>query len=155
VDGIGAGLTEFEGAQLNSVFDSEEDQSREGIFSEDEELSDAEEKLTSANIEGLSRKLDRERELVDEQAELELKDSVIQTNIADDRPDVFGENRAHLRPQVAPDLQLLRTRIMETIHILSELATLGQPGKLRTDYITLLINDICTYYGYTPYLAEK
>src|SRR5204862_2881533 len=72
-----------------------------------------------------------------------------------DRPGVFGENQIQPQPQVAPDLQLLRTRITETIRILGDISTLGQPGKSRSDYTTFLIDDICTYYGYTPYLAEK
>jgi ribosomal RNA methyltransferase Nop2 len=156
VDGIGEESslrTESEtDDQLDSVFDSQEDQPRERMFSEDEELSDAEEKLTAANIEGLSKKLDLERETADEEAQLELIESAIHTNIADDRP---NEDQTQLQPQVAPDLQLLRTRITETIRILGDISTLGQPGKSRSDYTTLLINDICTYYGYTPYLAEK
>ncbi|KLJ09215.1 hypothetical protein EMPG_15356 [Blastomyces silverae] len=141
---------------LDSAFDSEEDHPREAMFSEDEDISDAEEKLTAANIEGLSRKLDIETEATGQQAELELKESAIQTNIAGDSVDVFGiDNQAQKQIGLAPDLQLLRSRITETIRILGDLSTLGQPGKSRADYTNLLISDICTYYGYTPYLAEK
>ncbi|CBF73828.1 hypothetical protein AN8073.2 [Aspergillus nidulans FGSC A4] len=137
----------------DSVVDSDEDDHpRQTMFSDDEDLSDAEEKLTAANIEGLSRKLDEQRQMEEEEAELEMQESAMQTNIAGDRPDVFegieGEG-------LAPNLQLLRTRITETIRILGDLKTLGQPGKSRADYTQLLLNDICTYYGYTPFLAEK
>ncbi|OJD23416.1 hypothetical protein ACJ73_05232 [Blastomyces percursus] len=141
---------------LDSAFDSEEDHPREAMFSEDEDISNAEEKLTAANIEGLSRKLDLEMEATGQQAELELKECAIQTNIAGDSVDVFGiDNEAQKQIGLAPDLQLLRSRITETIRILGDLSTLGQPGKSRADYTNLLISDICTYYGYTPYLAEK
>ncbi|PYI07775.1 NOL1/NOP2/sun family putative RNA met [Aspergillus sclerotiicarbonarius CBS 121057] len=137
----------------DSVMDSDEDDHpREAMFSDDEDLSDAEEKLTAANIEGLSRKLDLARQEEEEEAERELQESAMQTNIAGDRPDVFGDD---VQPGLAPDLQLLRTRITDTIRILGDLKTLGQPGKSRTDYTDLLIGDICTYYGYTPFLAEK
>ena len=137
----------------DSVVDSDEDDHpRQTMFSDDEDLSDAEEKLTAANIEGLSRKLDEQRQMEEEEAELEMQESAMQTNIAGDRPDVFegieGEG-------LAPNLQLLRTRITETIRILGDLKALGQPGKSRADYTQLLLNDICTYYGYTPFLAEK
>ncbi|OJD11785.1 hypothetical protein AJ78_07512 [Emergomyces pasteurianus Ep9510] len=141
---------------LDSAFDSEEDYPREAMFSEDEDISEAEEKLTAANIEGLSKKLDIETDAAAEQARLELQESAIQTNIAGDSVDVFGEDdqtRKHIG--LAPDLQLLRSRITETIRILGDLSTLGQPGKSRADYTNLLLSDICTYYGYTPYLAEK
>jgi ribosomal RNA methyltransferase Nop2 len=131
----------------------EEDHPREAMFSDDEDLSDAEEKLTAANIEGLSRKLDEARQAEEEEAERELQEAAMQTNIAGDRPDVFAD--AEGKPGLAPDLQLLRTRITDTIRILGDLKSLGQPGKSRADYLQLLLDDICTYYGYTPFLAEK
>lgn len=139
-----------------SVFDSEEeDHPREKMFSDDEDESDAEEKLTAANIAGLSRKLDEQRELEEEEARQELQDSAIQTNIAGDRPDIFGEADTAAKAGIAPNMQLLRTRITDTLRVLGDMATLGQPGKSRADYLQLLLDDFCTYYGYTPYLAEK
>ena len=156
-DSMGSLGSELDDDELDddSAFDSEEDDGGRpagaAMFSDDED-SDAEEKLTAANIEGLSRKLDQEQDEVDEQAELELQEAALQTNIAGDGPDV---DAATARPGLAPDLQLLRTRITDTIRILGDLSTLGNPDKSRTDYTDLLISDICTYYGYTPYLAEK
>lgn len=153
-EGSISGLEEG-GSELDddSAFDSEEeDYSRgEKMFSDDED-SDAEEKLTAANIEGLSRKLDLEQEEADAEAELELKEAALQTNIAGDRPET---DELASGPGLAPNLQLLRTRITDTIRILGDLSTLGDPEKSRADYTELLINDICTYYGYTPFLAEK
>ncbi|KAJ5462077.1 25S rRNA (cytosine(2870)-C(5))-methyltransferase [Penicillium daleae] len=138
----------------DSVLDSDEDDHpRQAMFSDDEDLSDAEERLTAANIEGLSRKLDLQKQAEEEEAEQELQESAMQTNIAGDRPDVFTDET---RPDgLAPDLQLLRQRITDTIRILGDLKTLGQPDKSRAEYVDLLLNDICTYYGYTRYLAEK
>lgn len=137
----------------DSVLDSDEDDHpRETMFSDDEDLSDAEEKLTAANIEGLSRKLDDAKRAEEEEAEQELQEAAMQTNIAGDRPDVFSDRTQH---GLAPDLQLLRQRITDTIRILGDLKTLGQPSKSRADYVDLLLNDICTYYGYTRFLAEK
>ncbi|KAF7113774.1 hypothetical protein CNMCM5793_004829 [Aspergillus hiratsukae] len=137
----------------DSVMDSEEEDHPRAMFSDDEDLSDAEEQLTAANIEGLSQKLDATRQAEEEEAQRELQESAMQTNIAGDRPDVFAD--AEGKPGLAPDLQLLRTRITDTIRILGDLKTLGQPGKSRADYLQLLLDDICTYYGYTPFLAEK
>ncbi|KAJ5416476.1 Nop2p [Penicillium crustosum] len=125
------GLSDLE--DDNSVVDSDEEGHTRGAMFSDDEDSDAEERLTAANIEGLSR-----------------KEAALQTNIA--APDVFADQT---QQGLAPDLQLLRQRITDTIRILGDLKTLGLPGKSRTDYIDLLLDDICTYYGYTRFLAEK
>jgi 25S rRNA (cytosine2870-C5)-methyltransferase len=137
----------------DSVFDSDQDDRRKGMFSEDEDESDAEEKLTAANIEGLSRKLDLQQADVDVEAQQELEDAALQTNIAGDEGLLDGTRAA--TTGLAPDLQLLRSRITETIRILGDLPKLGEKGKSRADYTSLLLSDICLYYGYTPYLAEK
>jgi ribosomal RNA methyltransferase Nop2 len=137
----------------DSVFDSDQDDTRKGMFSEDEDDSDAEEKLTAANIEGLSRKLDLQQADVDAEAQQELEDDALQTNIAGD-DGVLSSTRP-ATTGLAPDLQLLRSRITETIRVLGDLPKLGEKGKSRTDYTSLLLSDICIYYGYTPYLAEK
>ncbi|KAH8697826.1 putative nucleolar RNA methyltransferase [Talaromyces proteolyticus] len=138
-----------------SVFDSdEEDHPREKMFSDDDE-SDAEEKLTAANIEGLSRKLDEQRELEEEEARQEMQDSAMQTNIAGERPDIFGDVDSAAKAGVAPSMQLLRTRITDTLRVLGDMKSLGQPDKSRADYMQLLLDDFCTYYGYNSHLAEK
>ena len=137
----------------DSVFDSEQENGHEAMFSEDENESDAEKNLTAANIEGLSRKLDKQKAEVAEEAQMELEDDALQTNIASEEGVVDGAHQN--RPGLAPDMQLLRTRITNTIRILGDFSHLAERGKSRADYTSLLLSDICTYYGYTPYLAEK
>lgn len=138
----------------NEVFDSDEDRNPRARFSEDEDISDAEEQLTAANIEGLSRQLDEERATTDAQAQQELEEAALQTNIREEKSGLFDKANQQL-PGLAPDLQLLRTRITDTIRILGDFSKLAEPGRHRSDYTSLLLIDICTYYGYTPYLAEK
>jgi 25S rRNA (cytosine2870-C5)-methyltransferase len=123
------------------------------MWSEDED-SDAEEALTAANIAGLSQQLDNQRaqELAD--AEAELKEDALQTNIAADLPDSDEEDGAQ-KHLLAPDLQLFRTRITETVRVLSSFNDLRDPDRSRADYTQALLKDICTYYGYSPFLAAK
>lgn len=144
-----------EDSVLASDEEEEESRPREALFSDDEDASDAEEKLTAANIEGLSRKLDAEKQAEQEEAEQDMRESAMQTNIAGDRPDIFPDGDSAVQPGLAPDLQLLRTRITDTIRVLGDLKTLAQPGKSRADYVDLLINDISIYYGYNRLMAEK
>lgn len=136
-------------------FDSDDpddgQQKRGAMFSDDEDASDAEAQLTAANIEGLSRKLDQEQEEMDADAQAELEEDAIQTNIAADS-DLL--DTAGATTNLAPDLALIRNRMTETIRILSNFGT-SKPTKSRSEYTDLLVADICTYYGYNEYLANK
>lgn len=179
-DGLGEGLdgSDLDGSELgsddeiegglgddflgsdDSVYDSDHEMQNKAMFSEDEDESDAEEKLTAANIAGLTRKLDERMAQDEAENEAELRDSAMQTNIDVDRPHVLEddeEDQLALKTKalLAPDLQLLRNRINETIRVLEDFAKLAEEGRSRAEYTAQLIKDICAYYGYSEYLAEK
>jgi 25S rRNA (cytosine2870-C5)-methyltransferase len=135
-----------------SVFDSDLETAVPARFSEDEDDSDAEEKLTAANMEGLSQKLDRKQAESDARAQEELQDAAMQTNIVSGAGQDTGDASSQ---GLAPDLQLLRSRITDTLRILGDFSKLADKSKSRAEYTALLLSDICIYYGYTPYLAEK
>ncbi|XXG97649.1 hypothetical protein Hte_003956 [Hypoxylon texense] len=156
VEGLG---DDFLGSD-DSVFDSDAEgqNERRAMFSEDEDESDAEEKLTAANIVGLSRKLDEEQAREEAEAQAELEEAALQTNI--DRPHVLGDEEEDdlalkTKALLAPDLQLLRTRITDTIRVLDDFSNLAEEGRSRAEYTSQLLKDICAYYGYSEYLAEK
>ena len=143
----------------SSVYDSDQGRGN-AMFSEDEDESDTEEKLTAANIEGLSRQLDAARQDDAEEAQLELEEAALQTNIDGDRPRVLrdaedDEEAATVASRLAPDLQLLRSRITDTVRVLDDFSKLGEEGRSRADYTSQLLKDICAYYGYSEYLATK
>lgn len=149
---------EFLGSD-SSVYNSDPDHEK-AMFSEDEDESDAEEKLTAANIEGLSRRLDAEQEDEAANAKLELEEAALQTNITGDRPKVLEDTERdgeglNATIRLAPDLQLLRSRITDTIRILDDFSNLSEEGRSRADYTGQLLIDICAYYGYSSYLADK
>ena len=151
---LGSDADDFANAPSGSdedVMDSDQEVQK-GMWSEDED-SDGEEALTAANIAGLSQKLDNQRaqELAD--AEADLQEDAMQTNIAADIPseDEGDEQKSTL----APDLQMLRTRITETIRVLTNFKELHDPAKSRAEYSQSLLKDICAYYGYSPFMAEK
>ena len=153
-DGEGLG-DEFLGSG-SSVYDSDPQQEK-ARFSEDEDESDAEEKLTAANIAGLSRRLDEEQEEEAAEAQLELQEAALQTNVDGDRLNVLDDEDEGAGPasRLAPDLQLLRSRITDTIRILDDFSKLAEPGRSRAEYTAQFIKDACLYYGYSSYLAEK
>ncbi|EJT80064.1 nucleolar protein NOP2 [Gaeumannomyces tritici R3-111a-1] len=146
----------------DSVYDSDQDARKEAfVFSEDEdEDSDREEKLTAANIEGLSRILDKEREEEEEENEAELREDALQTNIVGDKPHVLEDDEddevmPKAKALLAPDLQMLRIRITDTVRVLEDFTKLAEEGHSRAEYSNQLLKDICAYYGYSEYLAEK
>ena len=137
----------------DSVYDSDDMRAgneQRAMFSEDEDDSDAEEKLTAANIAGLSRKLDEQRAREDAEAQAELEEAALQTNIEVDRPHILGDGdeddelALKTKGLLAPDLQLLRTRINETIRVLDDIK-LAEEGRSRADYTSQLLKDICAY----------
>lgn len=141
----------------SSVYDS--DPQQKAMFSDDEGESDADEKLTAANIEGLSRTLDKQQEDEAEMAQAELEEAALQTNIDGDRPHIRSDaededDGMNSASRLAPDLELLRSRITDTIRALDDFSKLAE-GRSRADYTAQLLKDICLYYGYSPYLAEK
>ncbi|TVY81034.1 25S rRNA (cytosine(2870)-C(5))-methyltransferase [Lachnellula suecica] len=141
----------------SEVYDSGDDHQK-AVFSEDEDESDAEEKLTAANIAGLTRKLDEQLAAEEEDAQAELEEAAMQTNIAGDKPDVLDdsdEEGEKVNPLLATNLQALRTNIMETVRVLDDFSNLAKEGRSRAEYTAQLLKDICAYYGYSEYLAEK
>ncbi|KAF4551600.1 16S rRNA methyltransferase RsmB/F-like protein 2 [Elsinoe fawcettii] len=151
-DGVGGmdALGSDDGSLEDDEFvDSDDPDVQRAMWSDDEDASDAEEMLTAANIEGLSRKLDSETARQEEEAEAELADAALQTNIS---ADITQDPNKGL---VAPDLQMVRNRITETTRVLTDFSNLAEEGKSRADYINQLMDDVCTYYGYSKFLAEK
>ncbi|KAF2861873.1 NOL1/NOP2/sun family putative RNA met [Piedraia hortae CBS 480.64] len=117
---------------------------RKQIFwSDDEEDEDL---LTAANLEGLSARRDKQIAEEEKDAEAELHQTAAQADHAAEELGDVGETA---------DLALLRSRITETVRILSNFSELRKEGKSRAEYVSSLLEDICGYYGYSPFLAEK
>lgn len=157
---VGGGLGDDFLDSGSEVYDSADDHPK-AMFSDDDDDSDREEKLTAANIAGLTRKLDEQMAQEAEDAEAELQEAAMRTNIAGDRPKILedsdDEDVAGPKTNVllAPDLQLLRTRINDTVRVLDDFAKMAEEGRSRAEYTAQLLKDICAYYGYSEYLAEK
>ncbi|KAL2123080.1 hypothetical protein VTJ04DRAFT_3535 [Mycothermus thermophilus] len=155
---------DFLGSDDDSVVDSDQEigKKEKFVFSDDEEEDEEEreEKLTAANIEGLSRKLDEKLAREAAENEAEIREAALQTNIDGDKPHVLDDGEedelsAKTKGLLAPDLQMLRTRITDTIRVLEDFANLAEEGRSRAEYTRQLLKDICAYYGYNEFLAEK
>ena len=150
---------DFLGSDDDSVYDSDQGNSKaqgnskkeKFVFSDDEDDDDddREERLTAANIEGLSKKLDQKLAREAEENEAELREDAIQTNIDGDKPQVLGDEdeedelSAKTQGLLAPDLQMLRTRITEAIRVLEDFTSLAEEGRSRAEYTNQLLKDVC------------
>lgn len=161
VDGEAESDEDVESESNSSIYDSDT-QNPTTMFSDDENDSSAEEKLTAANIEGLSHKLSLTQAAEAASAQAELEESAaagLQTNISGDLDPLDSDSdspaNTGIKTRLPPDLQVLRARITETIRILSTPSLLSSSPHPRAHYTSLLTSDISLYYGYTPFLATK
>jgi len=137
----------------SDIMDSEKQPSKGGMWSDEDE-----EDLDEVNLEGMSRHLDAKAAQEAAQAQAELEEAAMQTNIAGDNlglVDDDSDTEPGLRAQLAPDLQLLRTRITDTVRILEDHSKAKAPTHSRSDLVKQLLKDISAYYGYSSFLAEK
>ncbi|TIB28010.1 hypothetical protein E3P86_03948 [Wallemia ichthyophaga] len=108
-----------------------------------------------------SKKLDQEALLEAADAEAEM----IRTNIAGLEPNEMGEvdddmvlptqEDKEREATEGADAQTVYGRIRDIVRILGDFHRFKAANRSRADYTDQLVADIASYYGYTPFLAEK
>ncbi|GEQ69357.1 hypothetical protein JCM33374_g3028 [Metschnikowia sp. JCM 33374] len=145
---------EFDAEDLEAANDDFEDSDEEGrarpMFSDDED-NDELEGLNAENMEAFSKQLDEEDELEAEEAELELVQGAPQPR-AKILPTEEEEEELAQQPV---DITSVRTRMLEIVKVLENFKELSEEGKSRADYTARLLKDICDYFGYSEFLADK
>lgn len=130
--------------------DSDEEGRERPMFSDDDDDDDLED-LNAANMEAYSKALDEDEELEAEEAELELVQGAPQPR-AKVLPTEEEEEELAGQPT---DVTAVRTRMIEIVKVLENFKELGEEGKSRADYTSRLLKDICEYFGYSEFLADK
>ncbi|TFK76544.1 NOL1/NOP2/sun family putative RNA met [Pluteus cervinus] len=136
----------------------------------DDGSDDSDGPITMANMEARSRALDAK---AFEEAEADLAEAQEQDAGDDENLDMDGEEdqngdaeaepfrlltKEELEEEAAnggPDVHLVQRRIRECIRILGKFKKLAEKGRSRSEYISQLLADIVSYYGYNAFLAEK
>lgn len=141
---------------MEQEYENDEDEDNvqvKSMFSDDEDFGEDElEDLNASNMESLSKRLDEEEAEEAEEAEQEL----IETAQIQPRADVLpSKEEEEMMAEGPQDLTSVRTRIIEIVKVLEDFKTLGAEGRSRTEYVDRLLKDICEYFGYSPFLAEK
>lgn len=134
----------------NDFEDSDEETRERPMFSDDED-DDELETLNAANMEAYSKALDEDEELEAEEAQLELVQGAPQPR-AKVLPTEEEEEALAGQPT---DITAVRTRMIEIVKVLENFKELGEEGKSRAEYTSRLLKDICEYFGYSEFLAEK
>uniref|UniRef100_A0AAQ5ZXI2 SAM-dependent MTase RsmB/NOP-type domain-containing protein n=1 Tax=Amphiprion ocellaris TaxID=80972 RepID=A0AAQ5ZXI2_AMPOC len=84
------------------------------------------------------------------------EDDTIQTNTDEgERFRLPGAEESEMEGVTPLDLKSIHQRIKDNIDVLCNFSTKREPGKDRTEYISLLKKDLCTYYSYNSFLMEK
>lgn len=133
-------------------YDSDEEERAKPMFSDDDSDEEDLKNLNVENMEAFSRKLDDEDELEREEAELELLEGEQAQPRAKVLPTAEEEEIMDQGPQ---DVTMVRTRMIEIIKVLENFKDMAEEGTSRTDYVNRLLKDICEYFGYSEFLAEK
>lgn len=140
---------DIEAGEGEDFFDSDEEEREKPRFSDDED--DNMESLNAANMEALSRRIDEEAELEAEEAEAELIGGAAQPRAKILPTDEEDEEAS----KGIQDVTMVRTRMIEVIKVLENFKELAEEGKSRAEYTNRLLKDICEYFGYNEFLAEK
>lgn len=157
---------EFDEAQLNEDFgvnsSSDEEGEEEGapkgnLFSDDEaEDLKSLEKLNELNTEKaislkgmVSDEEDSESSEEEEEEEIQLEENP--------RAKVLpsAEEKVLEKQNGKTDVTILRTRMIEITKVLEDFKNLTEEGRSRQEYVEQLLDDICEYFGYSRFLAEK
>ncbi|QRV86698.1 25S rRNA (cytosine-C(5))-methyltransferase nop2 [Ceratobasidium sp. AG-Ba] len=141
--------------ELQFSDDNEEEELDAAEDESDEEGSDADSedgRITAANMEARSRKLER-RAARDAELERAEANHIEETEAFFKLP--TAEEREQEKASGGPDVQEVQMRMAECVKVLNNFKKLAAEGRSRSEYITQLISDIASYYGYNEFLAEK
>lgn len=142
---------EFDVEDNDEFVDSDEEARVQPMFSDDDEDDEDLENLNAANMEAYSKQLDEDDELEAEEAEMELVQGAPQP-----RAKVLPtEEEEEILAGQPTDVTSIRTRMLEIVKVLENFKELAEEGKSRSDYTSRLLKDICEYFGYSEFLAEK
>lgn len=145
-------------------YDSDEPEvnDKKSTFSDDDEDLDVLERANAKVIEGFESEDDEEEESEDEMEDDEFAFSSDDSELEEGEEDELVEEnpRAKVLPSeeetgMDEHIASIRTRIQEVVKVLEDFKNLAEEGRSRAEYVAQLHRDVCKYYGYSEYLAEK
>ncbi|KAH7107533.1 NOL1/NOP2/sun family RNA met [Auriculariales sp. MPI-PUGE-AT-0066] len=125
--------------------------------------------VTMSNMERKSRALDRKsaREAELDMAELQAAAEAEESDddgLADAVDDMNEDFEPFTLPTMAElaatdarteDPQVVYARLRSCAAVLANFKRRAEPGRARAEYIACMVRDVCSYYGYNDFLADK
>ena len=157
-DSDGALADDFGGGDAS---DDDEEAEEEEDDDDDDEEGDGEDSDESGEdeagllpVERAAKRLQKQEKKERRLAKKEL-DSSVKINVAEEDKFVLpsAEDQEH-EAGLPADLQALKTRIHDIVHVLSDFAARRQADRPRQDYVAQLRRDLCLYYSYNEFIME-
>ncbi|KHN77139.1 Putative ribosomal RNA methyltransferase NOP2 [Toxocara canis] len=135
---------EFDTFDADDIDEDESDDDRDEFSSDegDEETLPIEKK--SINLEKIAL---QNKKLAEEELQINL------VNAETYKLPLVEEVEKELK--MTPNLQIIKQRIADVFQVLGDFRNRRQPDRSREEYMTVLLKDLCTYYGYNEYLMGK
>ncbi|GAK63283.1 nucleolar RNA m(5)C methyltransferase; Nop2p [Moesziomyces antarcticus] len=152
-------LLKSQGLSLDS--DDSDDDEQDGEEAEEEELDEEQELGDEFDLDEDDEVLGEDDEQLDEDDEPNSEEDDEDEDDDDEEADEGAEfmlptlEEREAEKMRGADLQLVHMRIQEIVTVLSNFKKLAVDGRSRSEYVEQLLSDICTYYGYNAFLAEK
>ncbi|XP_050725087.1 probable 28S rRNA (cytosine-C(5))-methyltransferase [Eriocheir sinensis] len=139
---------EAEGSDGDADSDEEKDDFGEGSDDDDEDDDDDDE--DDGDIEKMSKKLEKreKKKMAEGDAYLDEAAEKIGVQIPS-LEEVMKEDEDN------PDLPNINARIKDTAFILADFSKRREEGRSRSEYLSIFLKDLSTYYSYNTFLMEK
>uniref|UniRef100_A0A673FJH6 SAM-dependent MTase RsmB/NOP-type domain-containing protein n=1 Tax=Sinocyclocheilus rhinocerous TaxID=307959 RepID=A0A673FJH6_9TELE len=99
---------------------------------------------------------DDEEEKDDLKEDEEEEEDTVQANIDETEKFILPAAADRAKEGLLPmDLQTIHQRIKDNVDVLSHFSEKREEGKERSEYLSLLRSDLCTYYSYNEFLISK
>ena len=77
-------------------------------------------------------------------------------NLLEDDGEESQDDEGNPKRKLPPSVHLVKARMASAVRALSNWSTLGaKTGKSRSEVMDRFLEDVCEYYGYNKFLAEK
>lgn len=135
-----------------ALFENDDDSDREEESSGDsaDENESEDDDDSDGDIEKASKKLEKKGK-----AKIAAGDAYLEETAANIGIQIPSLEEVEKELEGTPDLASINCRIKDTAFVLADFKNRHEEGRSRSDYLTIFLKDLSTYYSYNSFLMEK